>query len=92
MKKLYIIAAIIVCLAIGCKLLEDQTQQTEWLENREVIAVTVPSGAGIDYFGSKYAPDWMDLREYRTQVMELNGMNSAMLYAGQTLYIYTIGE
>ncbi len=44
--------------------------------------------AGIDYFGSRYAPDWMDLREYRTQIMELNNMDSAMLYAGQTLYIY----
>jgi hypothetical protein len=88
MKKLCAITAIIVCFAVGHELLETQSQESEWLKNREIIAVTVPSGAGIDYFGSRYAPDWMDLREYRTQIMELNNMDSAMLYAGQTLYIY----
>lgn len=92
MKKLCAITAIIVCFAIGHELLENQSQQSEWIENREVIAVTVPSGAGIDYFGSYYAPDWMDLREYRDQIMELNGMDDVTLYAGQTLYVYTIGE
>lgn len=88
MKKLYIITAIIICLAIGVKMLETQKQQSDWLENRQVIAVIVPAGVGIDYYGSKYAPDWMDLREYRDQVMQLNGMDSVTLYKGQTLLIY----
>ena len=88
MKKLYIILALIICLAVTVKLHENSTQQTEWLENRQVVTVTVPAGVGIDYYGSQYAPEWMDLREYRTQIMQLNGMDSAMLYAGQTLQIY----
>ena len=92
MKKLYVAIVIIMCLAVSCKMLEDQTEQSEWVENREVIAVTVPTGAGIDYFGSYYAPEWMDLREYRAQVMELNDMDDATLYAGQTLYVYTMGK
>ncbi len=88
MKKIYIITGLIICLAISFKMHESHTQQTEWLENRQVIAVTVPAGVGIDYYGSYYAPDWMDLREYRDQIMQLNNMDSTMLYAGQILYIY----
>lgn len=69
---------------------QDNAKMTEWEQNREVITVTVPKGVGIDYFGAKYAPKYLDIRKYREQIKELNDMKSSTLYVGQTLKVYKL--
>jgi hypothetical protein len=91
MKKLLILLVVITTIAAVIKGYDNHNQKTEWLNNREVITVTVPSGKGIDYFGYQYKPSWMDVREYRYEVMELNEMEDATLYKGQQIKIYAIG-
>ena len=65
-----------------------QVNMQQWEENREIIIVEVKYGQGIDDFGYVYKPDWMDIREYREYVKELNGMKNCTLYAGQELKLY----
>ena len=92
MRKLFTAILVLLMVAVvGVKAYSDNNKQTEWESTRSIIIVSVPQGVGIDHFGSMYKPSWMDIREYRYQVMELNEMDNAMLYEGQQLKIYVTG-
>ena len=78
----------VVIATIFCRLNSDHTAYVEWLENREVIEVYVGLGDCLDQFCSQYKPSWMDIREYREYILDLNDMSNSMLYAGQTLKLY----
>jgi hypothetical protein len=92
MKKLCTALLVLLIVAVvGVKAYSDNSKQAEWENTRSIITVRVPQGVGIDHFGAMYKPSWMDIREYRYQVMELNEMDSAMLYEGQQLQVYVMG-
>lgn len=84
------VVAVLVIL-VGIKVNADERRLTEWKENCTIITVIVEKGNTLDGFGYKYKPEWMDVREYRYHILELNDMPSAMLYEGQTLQLYIQG-
>ena len=93
MKKILTVILALLCITlVGVKAYSDNGKQTEWENTRTVMTVIVDKGDTLDDFGYQYKPDWMDVREYRQKVMELNNMNSAMLYDGQSLKLYVCCE
>lgn len=74
--------------AIVYTIISDGNRLATWQNSCEVITITVESGDTLDEFGYKYKPDWMDVREYREYIKELNGIESSTLYVGQELKIY----
>ena len=95
MKKISIFVTIIVMISTvwvaAHTIRENKTLRAEWETTREVITVTVQYGDTLDGFGYKYKPSWMDVRDYREQVKDLNRMTSSTLYEGQTLKLYVQG-
>lgn len=95
MKKIITFAIIITMIstvwAAAHTISEDKALHNEWENTREVITVRVQYGDTLDGFGYEYKPEWMDVREYREQVKDLNDMTSSMLYAGQTIKLYVEG-
>lgn len=69
-------------------LVSNGNRYVTWVNARDIITVTVESGDTLDEFGYKYKPEWMDVREYRELVKELNGMENSSLYVGQELKLY----
>lgn len=96
MKKILILAIIVITLSTvwaGAHTIKERKElENEWEATRVVIAVKVQYGDTLDGFGYEYKPSWMDVREYREQVKELNGTRSSMLYAGQTIKLYVQGD
>ena len=89
MKKILITSALALCIfSMGFSFAQKAQQRNEWEENREVITIHVFSGDTLDGIGYDYKPEWMDVREYREIIRELNDLDSCMLYAGQELKIY----
>ena len=70
----------------------DMQRRSDWENNREVITVYIDYGDTLHGLWAEYGPSWMDRREWTYEVMELNDMDSCMLYAGQTLEIYVEGS
>ena len=95
MKKIMSFVIIILAITtvyVGAHTIrEDQRLHKEWENTREVIIVTVSYGDTLDGFGYKYKPSWMDVREYREQVKDLNRMTSSTLYANTTIKLYVQG-
>ena len=88
-----IIALVLLAtIVVGFKVNHDRQQRAEWESNRKVITVYVRNGDTLDEFGYEYKPEWMDVREYREEIKELNGMQTSTVYAGQELKIYKIEE
>lgn len=95
MKKILIaLLATATLITVGAKVNADNKRQAEWENTRSTITVTVPcgSGIGLDFYGYQYKPEWMDVREYRYEIMQLNGMTSASLQSGQKLKLYVCTE
>jgi hypothetical protein len=69
----------------------DAQRRSHWEEHREVITVYIDYGDTLHGLWVEYGPSWMDRREWTYEVMTLNGMDSCMLYAGQTLKLYVEG-
>ena len=94
-KVIYMLGSVVLTIMILIGVTKCQTKQNQmqqWIENRDIIVVTVPSGAGIDQYGYKYKPEWMHIQEYRDQIKELNGMKDCSIYAGQQLKLYKEGN
>lgn len=95
MKKIavfvIIILAITTVLAGARTISTNHRLRTEWEDTREVITVRVHYGDSLDKFGYQYKPTWMDIREYRKLVIDLNDMTSAMVYANTDLKLYVQG-
>ena len=83
-----IIAAMIVAVTTVSA---DMQRRYDWEEHREVITVYIDYGDTLHGLWAEYGPSWMDRREWTYEVMELNDMDSCMLYAGQTLKVYVEG-
>lgn len=85
---------LLICLTIVIaiatfSLVSNGNKYAEWKNTCDIITVTVSSGDTLDEFGYKYKPEWMDVREYRELVKELNGMENSTLYVGQQLKLYS---
>ena len=94
-KAIYMLCSIALTIAVLIGITNYQTkkiQMQQWIESRDIIVVTVHCGAGIDYYGYKYKPEWMHIDEYREQIKELNGMEDCTLYTGQKLKLYAVKE
>lgn len=93
MRKIFtIILTIALVTLVGVKAYSDNNRHSEWENTRGITTVTVGNGDTLDDFGYQYKPTWMDVRQYRDEVMALNDMTSAMLYAGQSLKLYVCCE
>ena len=68
---------------------KDTTRTNEWLSNADIVTIQIEYGDTLDGIGYQHKPSWMDVREYRYYVLELNNMGSSDIVAGQTLKIYT---
>ena len=82
------LCVVVSIIFVGFKFANDNSLEAEWLENREVITICVHYGDTLDEICYQYKPSWMDVREFRYYILDLNGMSNSMLYAGQTLKIY----
>ena len=78
---------VVVVFAVGT-IAEANDRKSEWKSTREVITVYVESGDTLDELGYRYKPSWMDIREYREEIKELNDMQDSYLYMGQELKLY----
>ena len=74
--------------AIGYRAGANNMQQSEWERHREIITVAVGYGDTLDDICYQYKPSWMDIREYRYEVMELNNMESSTIYANTMIRLY----
>lgn len=63
----------------------------EWKDSRHITEVEVSAYDTLDEFGYQYKPEWMDIREYRQYILDLNGIISSDLYIGQHLKLYVVG-
>ena len=85
---LVITIVLFTVLLCGFKVHHDNVLYREWKDTRVIKTVVVGTGEGIDHFGYKYKPSWMDIREYRYYIQELNNLDSTMLRDGQRINIY----
>lgn len=86
-------AIILLCIvltvgALVYTIVDHGNRVATWANTREVITIVVERGDTLDEFGYKYKPDWMDVREYREYIKELNDMDTSSLYVGQELKLY----
>ena len=88
-KRVLLIVLAILIVAI-CQISFVNDRYAEWYDSRYITEVVVYSGDTLDGFGYQYKPKWMDVREYREYILELNGLTSSALYIGQTLKLYVI--
>ena len=86
------LCAIALISFLGMQIYEDVEQKNQWEATRVVHIVCVDRGETLDEIGYRFKPEWMDVREYRHYIMELNGMESSNLYAGQDLKVYVCTE
>ena len=77
---------------VGCNIHHSNKLKTEWEQSRDVITVTVHYGDTLDDFGYQYKPSWMDIREYRELVNDLNGMTSSALHTNTDIKLYAQGD
>lgn len=94
-KLLTFTTCIVVLIAIICAIttgVQARTLQEEWEESREIITIVIERGDSIDGYWAEYAPDWMDRYEYRKEIMELNNLDSCMIYAGDIIKLYIEGD
>lgn len=87
-RLIFATVMIVAIFAIGYRAGANNMQQSQWEEQREVITVQVCYGDTLDEICYEYKPSWMDIREYRYEVMELNNMESSTIYANTTLRLY----
>ena len=96
MKKSFIIftaIVIVITMVVAVTTVSaDAQRRSHWENTREVITVFIYPGDTLHGLWVEYGPSWMDRREWSYEVMELNGMDSCMLYVGQTLKIYVEGD
>lgn len=93
MKKLFTALLVLLIVAVvGVKAYSDNNRQTDWQNTRVVKTITVHNGDTLDGISYEYKPSWMDVREYRHMVMELNDMDSATIYQGQSLDVYVCAK
>lgn len=92
MVVLTLVSIIVSLVVVSATAISNNNRYTEWENTRGIITVTVGHGDTLDDFGYQYKPVWMDVRQYRDEVMELNDMPSAMLYASQPLKLYVCCE
>lgn len=94
-EAIYWLGAIAILIGIALSITrcyKREMNMQQWIESREITVVEVNYGKGIDNYGYQYKPEWMDIREYREQILELNGMKNCTLYNGQELKLYVVKE
>ena len=96
MKKfniIFILALIVITIVLAAQTVSaDAQRRSHWENTREVITIQIIPGDTLHGLWAEYGPAWMDRREWTYEVMDLNDMDSCMLYAGQTLEIYVEGN
>ena len=90
MKRILILAMICAIILVGCKINHDNQIKTEWKENREIITVIVQPGDTLDAFAYEYKPSWMDHRDYREEIKELNDLPNCTIQIGDRLDLYAV--
>ena len=92
MKKIAVAAIIVFCISVATFTITRDTQaQTDWVQTREVITITVLPGDSLDGYWVEYAPEWMTREQYRYEIQTLNDMDSCTIYAGDTIKLYVKG-
>lgn len=59
-----------------------------WQAERQIIEITIEPGDTLYSYAEKYAPTWMDTRDYCQAVKDLNDMTTSNLQAFQNLKLY----
>ena len=88
MKNLITISIAACIIFIGAICINNHHRYDTWLENREVIEVRVQNGDTLNGISYEYKPTWMNVNEYSHLILDLNDMDSADIYAGDTIKVY----
>lgn len=89
---LLILAVIAIVSAFAVSISSATDKQSEWYSTRVTKTITVHSGDTLDGIGYEFKPSWMDVREYRHMIMQLNDLDTAMIYSGDQLKVYVCTE
>ena len=91
MARRALLIALALCAVAICIISVWVHRYTEWNDDRHIAEVVVSHGDTLDGFGYQYKPEWMDVREYREYILDLNNLTSSDLHIGQTLKLYVVG-
>lgn len=92
MKKLLtIIGTAVLVVFMATIFIQHCVRNNTWYTQREVVEYYVEYGDTLCGIADEYKPSWLDYRQYCHEVLELNGMDSSYIYAGQTIKIYVEG-
>lgn len=89
---LVIVSIVIFITLCGFKIHNDNTRLDEWKNTAVVQTISVQHGDTLDEIGYEYKPSWMDIREYRWYIQQLNDLDSSMLHIGQDLKVYVMAS
>ena len=92
MKKLTALGLAAITLFMVAIFIHQNVQYANWYENREVIEYRVKWGDTIDGISYEFKPSWMDVREYRCYIADLNDKDDSSIYEGEVLKIYAIKD
>ena len=60
-----------------------------FINNAEIVEVSVGNGNGLDYYCYQVKPDFIEIDEYRHLIMEENNLpQSGEIYSGQVIKLY----
>lgn len=83
---LTIIAVVIAAIAMP---LIHKAKVDNFINNAEIVEISVGNGHGIDYYCYQVKPDFIEIDEYRYLIMEENNLpQSGEIYSGQIIKFY----
>lgn len=84
--SLTIIAVVIAAIAMP---LIHKARVNNFINNAEIIEISVGNGHGIDHYCYQVKPDFIEIDEYRHLIMEENNLpKSGEIYSGQIIKFY----
>lgn len=83
---LTIIAVVIAVIAMP---LIYKARVNNFVNNAEIVEISVSNGHGLDYYCYQVKPDFIKIDEYRNIIMEQNNLpQSGEIYSGQIIKFY----
>lgn len=83
------LAIAIVIIAVFAMPLIHKARVNDFINNSEIVEISVSNGHGLDYYCYQVKPDFIEIDEYRHLIMEENNLpQSGDIYAGQIIKFY----
>lgn len=83
------LTSVAVIIAVIAMPLIHKANVNNFVNNAEIIEISVGNGHGIDHYCYQVKPDFIDIEEYRHIIMEENNLpQSGEIYSGQIIKFY----